>query len=278
MASRFRGIIALTLLSLSVLPARADLRTGEAAFEAKNYGDAYLQLLPSARAGNPRAQFLIGQLSDNGLGPIALDPHEAVRWYRMAADKGFGDAQAAMARAYATGRGVPQSKENALKWLMRAAEGGHEPSMLDLAKLYDDGRGVPKDPEKATALIKRAAEAGSPDGQYLYAERLAAGIGLVQDQKQAWEWFHRAAESGQPAALYKMGRVGMTAPKTLDDTINAYVWISLAAQRATGDLKNEATRERGELAKQMTPGDVAIATQRIKSWKPAPRPMAAEGS
>jgi hypothetical protein len=273
-AARFPAL----LLAALVVPAGlawADLRTGEAAFQAQNYGDAYLQLLPAARAGHARAQFLLGQLSDNGLGPIALDPKEAVRWYRMAASKGSGEAQFALARAYATGRGVKQSADQALVWLTRAADGNFEPAMIDLAQLYDDGRGVPKDQAKATDLIRRAAEAGGPDAQYLYAERLAAGTGVVQDQKQAWTWFQRAAEAGQPAALYKIGRIGMTAPKSLEDTINAYVWISLAAQRATGELKGEAARERGELAKQLTPSDIAIATKRIKAWKPAPRPAAA---
>src|SRR4051812_46035693 len=94
--------------------ARADFLTGEAAYNAGNYNDAYLQLLGPGHAGDPRAQYMLGQMSDSGLGPIALDPREAVRWYRLAAERNYPEAQYALARAYAVGRGVPQDKNQSL--------------------------------------------------------------------------------------------------------------------------------------------------------------------
>lgn len=267
---RLALILALTLAASAA--AYADFRTGEAAYKAGNYNDAYLQLLGPGHAGDPRAQYMLGQMSDSGLGPIALDPREAVRWYRLAAEKKYPEAQYALARAYALGRGVPQDKEQSLNWLKSAAGLDFEPAMLDLAELFDKGRGVDLDPMKATALIERAATLGNPDAQYLYGERLIAGNGVKKDEQEGWGWFRRAADAGQPAALYRMGRVILAKHRSIDENIEAYALLTLAIQRGSGDVKRDASKDRGELTKEMTPGDIAAAMQRVKAWKPAERP------
>jgi TPR repeat protein len=259
-------------------PARADFKAGEAAYKAGNYSDAYLQLLPAGRAGNPQAQFLLGQLSDNGFGSVALDPREAARWYRMAADQNHGEAQFTLARAYAFGRGVKQDKDQALHWLKKAAENNFEQALIDLARLYDEGRVIEKDPVRAAQLVERAAALGNPDGEYAFAERLAAGNGVTQDRKRAWEWFKRAADNGQPAALYRMGQIIFARHRTIEDNITAYTWLTLATRLGSDEVKKDAARDRDELAKDMTPGDIAQAMTRVRNWKPKPRPTVAQGS
>jgi TPR repeat protein len=267
---RFALTIALTVAAAGL--ARADFATGEAAFKAGNYNDAYLQLLGPGHAGDPRAQYLLGQMSDSGLGPIALDPREAVRWYRLAAEKKYPEAQYALARAYALGRGVPQDKDQSLHWLRSAAGLDFEPAMLDLAELFDSGRGIDQDVMKAAALIERAANLGNPDAQYLYGERLMSGSGVKKNEPEAWSWFKRAADAGQPAALYRLGRVILARHRSIDENIEAYALLTLASQRGSGDVKRDAGRDRSVLAKDMTPGDIASAMQRVKAWKPAERP------
>jgi TPR repeat protein len=269
---RRRFALTIALMILAAAPVHADFRTGEAAYKAGNYSDAYLQLLGPGHAGDSRAQYLLGQMSDSGLGPIALDPREAVRWYRLAAAKNHPEAQYALARAYALGRGVSQDRDQSLTWLKSAAGLDYEPAMLDLAELFDSGRGLEQDPMKATALIERAATLGNPDAQYLYAERLIAGTGIKKDEREAWAWFRRAADAGQPAALYRIGRVILAKHRSIKENIEAYALLTLATQRGSGEVKRDAARDRGELAKEMTPGDIASAMQRIKAWKPAERP------
>ena len=263
---------------LGASDARADFKTGEAAYKAGNYSDAYLQLLPAARGGNAQAQFLLGQLSDNGLGTVALDPREAARWYRMAADQNHGEAQFVLARAHAFGRGVKQDKDLALNWLKKAAENNFEQAMLDLARLHDEGRVVEKDPVRAAQLIERAASLGNPDAEYAFAERLASGNGVARDQKHAWEWFKRAADNGQPAALYRIGQIIFKRDRSIEDNITAYAWLTLAAKLGSDEVKKDAARDRDLLAKDMTPGDIAAAMARVRDWKPKPRAVAAQGS
>ncbi len=271
-------IAASLALLLGAAAARADFKAGEAAYQAGNYSEAYLQLLPAGRAGNAQAQFLLGQLSDNGFGSVALDPREAARWYRMAAAQNHGEAQFTLARAYAFGRGVKQDKDKALDWLRKAAANDFEQALLDLARLHDEGRGVEKDPVRAARLVERAASLGNPDGEYAFAERLAAGNGVPQDRKRAWEWFKRAADNGQPAALYRIGQIILKRDRSIEDNVTAYTWLTLATRLGSDEVKKDAARDRDELAKDMTPGDIAAAMTRVRNWKPKPRAVAAQGS
>lgn len=260
--------------AIASLPSFAQpMLEGEAAFRAKAYGQAYLSLLPQGHRGVPRAQFLLGRMSDNGLGPIQLDAHEAAKWYRRAAENGLPEAQFALANALATGRGVRQDAKASLEWLKRAAEGGHVGATLSLAALYDDGRGVDPNPELATFWVQRSAEAGSPRAQYALGERLMIGQGVAADEDLAWMWLRRAAEHGHPAALYRMGRVGAVVKEGEGDVASQYMWLTLAAERGAGDVKTDAARERALLAKAMTPEMVKLGQDRAKAWKPKPSAM-----
>jgi uncharacterized protein len=257
-------------LWLALGAARAGTFEGEAALEAKNYATAYLELLPPAQAGDPRAQFLLGVLSDNGHGPIQLDAFEAARWYRKAADQEYGEAQFALAQAYAFGRGVDSDKDQSLRWLRRAAGNDHTPAMLNLAKLLDEGRGMPTNPDEATIWISRAAQLGDAEAQYQFAERLAAGRGIPADPRAALSWLKRAAAQGQAAALYRLGRLALKRDMSIAENIGAYAWLTLAINQGADEVKTEATRDRTELTKSMTPGDVAAAMEKVKAWKPVP--------
>jgi TPR repeat protein len=48
-----------------------------------------------------------------------------VRWYRLSAEKGDADGQAALGMAYEVGQGIPQDYNEAVKWSRLAAERGN---------------------------------------------------------------------------------------------------------------------------------------------------------
>ncbi|MBI3451590.1 MAG: sel1 repeat family protein [Rhodospirillales bacterium] len=243
----------------------------EAEIKAKNYGPAYLRLLPLGQKGDPRAQLLLGRMSDNGWGPIALDPREAARWYRMAAENKNAEAQFTLANAYAFGRGVPQDTKEAFTWLRRAANNNHIPAMLGLASLYDGGRGVAKNPAAATQWIRRAADRGNLWAIYHYGERLENGKGIQANPDEAMTWFRRAAESGYADAIHRVSQFWLNseggAPTTEQD-ISTYMMLTLSMERGNDALKKQAAEERAILANRMTPDDIATATARAKAWKP----------
>ena len=55
---------------------------------------------------------------------VSQNDVEAVKWYRLAADRGNAASQLALARMYETGRGVPQSDVEVATWYRRAADQG----------------------------------------------------------------------------------------------------------------------------------------------------------
>lgn len=61
---------------------------------------------------------------------------EAVKWFRMAARKGFVKAMYNVGVCYCYGQGVPESKEDAAAWYLKAAEKDYTPAQIALAKLY----------------------------------------------------------------------------------------------------------------------------------------------
>jgi TPR repeat protein len=255
-----------------ISPGDLDYINAEAQFRAHNYYPAYLALLPLAHRGDARAEYLIGVMSDNGLGPTQLDPKDAARWYRAAAEKNNSDAQFALANAYSTGRGVGVDPQQAVTWLTRAAKNGHVDAMLALVGMYEIGITVPRDPAQAAQWTRRAAESGSVQALYLYAARVASGDGVPKDDREAVQWFLRAAMRGHPAAQLVLGStVGDGLNTTNEQNIDAFMWLTLASQRGTGDIQTNASQARRALQPNMLPADVVEATTRARNWKPWPQ-------
>lgn len=241
-------------------------------FQAHNYARAYLELLPLANRGDARAEYLVGEMSDNGLGPVQLDVKEAARWYQRAADKNNVDAQFALSNAYSVGRGVPVNPQQALKWLTRAAENGHVTAMMSLAGLYETGIGEVHDPAKAAEWTLRAANAGSVDALYLYGVRLMLGDGVPKDEKTAMLWFERAAQRGNAAGALVLGRqVGDGLKASPEANMAAYRWLTLAARRGQGQIQADAVQAIRKLQPNMMPSDVQTAIQEAAAWKPLPQ-------
>jgi uncharacterized protein len=248
-----------------------DLARGKAEFEKGNFGPAYLLLLPHGQRGDAEAQFLLGRISDEGGGGIAIDPREALRWYRLAATKNFPKALYAIARAYATGRGISPDPQQALNYLTRAADADFTPALLDMASLFDEGRGVDRDRAQAFALYKRAAELGNTEARFMIAERLMAGDGVQMDTNEAQRWYMAAGGRGHPGALFRMAQLGFgTNRASVEYRVNAYTWLTLAQQRGGPDVRAEATTVRNELAKTMIQVDIDTAMARVRAWRPSP--------
>ena len=60
---------------------------------------------------------------------MAKDLEEAARWFRLAAEQGYPDAEYSLGLAYSRGEGLPQDSARAVKWLHKAAEKGEATAM-----------------------------------------------------------------------------------------------------------------------------------------------------
>ena len=87
---------------------------------AASPAQAFRQWVPAALAGDPAAQFELGQAYADGAGTVE-DMAEAAHWYKMAADQGSARAQRDLAILYNKGLGVPQDYVQAYVWFDLAA-------------------------------------------------------------------------------------------------------------------------------------------------------------
>ena len=253
-------------------PEDLEFLNAQANFQAHNYAPAYLELLPMANRGDARAQYLMGVMSDNGLGPVQLDVQEAAHWYRKAADKNNADAQFALSSAYSIGRGVPVNPKLALHWLIKAGDNGNVTAMMSLAGLYETGVGEVRDPAKAADWTLRAARAGSVDALYLYGVRLMLGDGVTKNEQAAGLWIARAAQRGNAAAALVLGRsVGDGLKASQEQSVEAYMWLTLAARRGKDQVQTDAGQALRRLQPNMMPSDVQTAVQRAAAWHPLPQ-------
>ena len=86
---------------------------------------------------------------------------EAVRLYRIAAERGSSLAQYRLGTRYFLGEGVNKSNEEAFKWWKRAAEQGNPDAQNNIGRMYAEGTGVKKDKQKALEWWQKATDNGS---------------------------------------------------------------------------------------------------------------------
>ncbi|NJN13853.1 MAG: sel1 repeat family protein [Richelia sp. RM2_1_2] len=98
----------------------SNLSAGLAAFEAKNYVEAFELLKPLAEKGNAEAQCIIGSIYDLGLGRES-NALEAVKWYKKSASQGYGVASNNLGTIYYSGReGIEMNRAKASEWYQKA--------------------------------------------------------------------------------------------------------------------------------------------------------------
>ena len=154
--------------------AEADFAAGMRAHLDKKYEESRRIFEPLARAGNARAQFMMGTIFEQGL-DVAKDVAEASYWYR------------------------------------RAAEGGNPSAQYNLGIFYQFGRGVPKDPAQAAIWLQRAAEQGHGRAQNNLSTFYFTGVGVQQDLAEAWKWLTLSADDlkgmGRKIALQNRAKI-----------------------------------------------------------------------
>lgn len=141
----------------------------------------------------------------------------AIALYAPRAEQGDAEAQYRMGMMARFGWGTERDAGSAARWLRKAADQNHAQAQAELGTMYRLGRGVPEDPKEAARLLRAAA---------------AAGVGIAQ------------------LSIGRMYRDGIGVPR---DLVEAYAWFSAAGDNNVMD----GFAYRGEIAKQMTPEQIA---------------------
>lgn len=191
--------------------------------------------------GDTAAMTLLGELYNQGLG-VPLNPVEAARWYRLAAERGEPHAMATLALMTVDGRGVPKAPEAGRAWLEKAAGLGETTACYNLALLLL-AEGGEADRARAAVLLRVAAEGEVGDAQHalgvLYAN---GGGGLPRDRAEAARLFLRAAKNGSLAGEVEWAIAQFNGDGTPKDETTAARQFRHAAGRGNAIAQNRLAR------------------------------------
>lgn len=98
------------------------------------YGESLKWYFDAAKAGDARAQFLLGLKYETGT-DVARDLAKAADWYEKAARQDIPEAQFKLATFLESGRGRIADPAAAAQWYERAARSGYAPAQYNLGVL-----------------------------------------------------------------------------------------------------------------------------------------------
>lgn len=122
------------------------------------------QVMNAAHLGDPEAQMAFGDMYMEGVSAegiaVERDPHEAIRWYKKAADQNFAEAQHRLSELRFNTNGQIQTPEEMAEWLKLSANNGFALAQYHLAEVYLDGYGVEYNYDLALEWYGKAAAQG----------------------------------------------------------------------------------------------------------------------
>jgi uncharacterized protein len=159
-----------------------------------------------------------------------------------------------------------QKPPAAIGILRTAAERGDVISQFSLAMAYMQGRALRQDYAEALKWYRKAADHGLAEAQYNLGAMYFNGTGVTQDHAEALKWFRMAADQGNASAQASLGLMYFRGDSVIRDYAQAYMWANLSA--GLEEKKREALAELwNELAKKITPRQIAEAERLAREWK-----------
>ncbi|MBX3595194.1 SPOR domain-containing protein [Sphingomonas sp.] len=161
-------------------PAFADVKAGVDAWQRGEYAKAIAEWRGPAVAGDPDAQFNLGQAYRLGRG-VPADTGMAEEWFRKAALQGHPQAEV----NYGLTLFENGKRMQAVPWLEKGAARGDPRAQYVLGVQLYNGDGVAKDWVRAYALIARATAKGLPQAGKAQAQM--DGFISLPDRQKALE-------------------------------------------------------------------------------------------
>jgi uncharacterized protein len=184
-----------------------DLQKGFVAFARGDFVTALKEWKPLAEKGDGTAQIALGVMYRNGKG-VKKDPHEAVKWVRLAANQGLDDAQYMLGEMYLLGEGVTRDFEEGSNWIALAADQGNADALYTQGLVLYEKEGDTEKNKLAKEKLLIAAEQKHPGAMYLLGE-ISLNENTPKDFINSYMWFYLAEaleHEGAKEALNKVGR------------------------------------------------------------------------
>jgi TPR repeat protein len=191
------------------------------------------ELCKAAAAGLGMAVYLLGAMTEYGIGVLKPDLAAAAVLYRTAAQKGVPQAQLRWGLALRQGRGIEPNVAAGETWLRRAAAAGETEAAALVGYLYASGGELAPDYSEAMVWLRRAAEQGHAAAARMLAQLYLTGAAGEVDRGAAAEWLQRAAVMGDKPARSDLGNL-VLAGRSAPERLNVRDWFEQAANG--GDL------------------------------------------
>jgi TPR repeat protein len=164
-----------------------------------------------------------------GLQPVPTDPAPNIggrSWAQQDEGETALHAQLNLGNMYTGGQGVPQDDKEAVRWYRLAAERGLALAQYYLGDKYENGHGVGQDYAEAARWYRLAAEQGEVHGQFYLGAAYAKGQGVPENYIQAYMWFSLAGVSGDADGIKLRDIVadGMTPEQIADAQLLVQQW------------------------------------------------------
>jgi uncharacterized protein len=114
--------------------------------------------------------------------------------------------------------GLEKDMDQAVKWIRMAAEKGDATAEYELGIYYLRGLGVDKDPSVAARWFQRSAEQGHVQAQNSIGYSLATGHGTETDLIEAYKWYSLAIAQNDPNAKVNLQKLlAQLAPEQIEE-------------------------------------------------------------
>ena len=145
----------------------------------------------------------------NGLIELVNNPTPVNNEVKSTVTSGDADADALFKQgeAYSLGEGVVEDLSEAIRFYRLAAEKGHVGANLELGNMYDWG--VPRaarDYVEAARFYRIAAEQGNINAQFILGNMFREGKGVAKDEAQALHFYRLAAAQGHVTARKSLSK------------------------------------------------------------------------
>ena len=124
---------------------------------------------------------------------IDKNSEEAIKWFKMATDKGDAKAMNNLGVMYQNGDGIDKNSEEAIKWFKMAANKGDAKAMIRLGDMYRTGDNIDKNSKEAVKWYKMTANNGDVEAMFILGFMYSNGYDAEQDSKEAVKWLRKAA-------------------------------------------------------------------------------------
>ncbi len=124
----------------------------------------------------------------------------------------------------------------------------------------------------AMEIWRPLAEQGHASAQYSLGLLYYRGEGVLPNPKRAAKWYHKAADQGDPDAQLNLGLMYAQGDGLKRNYVTAYKWFALAFfHYPAGESRDNAFRNRENVAAAMTAPKIEKAERLVRRWKPKSR-------